>query len=30
MDAHLEHVQTALDFKNGGRSGGDLVSALLS
>lgn len=30
MDAHLEHVQTALNFKNGGRTGGDLVSALLS
>ncbi len=30
MDAHLEHVQTALDFKEGGRAGGDLVAALLS
>ncbi|MBO1011932.1 GntR family transcriptional regulator [Achromobacter sp. SD115] len=30
MDAHLEHVQTALNFKDGGRTGGDLVSALLS
>ncbi|QKH38428.1 GntR family transcriptional regulator [Achromobacter pestifer] len=30
MDAHLEHVQTALNFKDGGRRGGDLVSALLS
>lgn len=29
MDAHLEHVQTALDFSQGGRSDGDLVSALL-
>ena len=30
MDAHLEHVQTALDFQEGGRAGGDLVAALLS
>ena len=30
MDAHLEHVQTALNFKDGGRRGADLVSALLS
>ncbi|MFY3551983.1 GntR family transcriptional regulator [Achromobacter insolitus] len=30
MDQHLEHVQTALNFKDGGRSGSDLVSALLS
>lgn len=30
MDEHLEHVQTALDFSEGDRAGGDLVAALLS
>ncbi|WP_343499452.1 GntR family transcriptional regulator [Achromobacter denitrificans] len=30
MDAHLEHVQTTLNFKSGGQAGGDLVTALLS
>ena len=30
MDEHLEHVQTALDFNEDDRAGGDLVTALLS
>jgi DNA-binding GntR family transcriptional regulator len=30
MDAHLEHVQTTLNFKSGGQTRGDLVTALLS